>query len=368
VQVETAEQRIAADCRINSDTTGEANVPSDTSIQILREYGPRSLEQKRVSLDDVALDPNNVRFRHLGRIVNDVEAEQILWTDIDTKILYQEILVAGGLSEPIYIRRNGSKYLVKEGNRRVTCLRHAKREATAGNLHGFGAKDFATVPAYILDDEVTPEEEAILEARWHVMGAGKKQWPAFNQSAHIWAMHHRLGMPVAKIADVLGMSRPTVYKRLKAYEAMVKYQNQTQDDDLKKFSYFDEAYKSADVVKWLKDDDSHLEDLITWIHKDKFNRTGAKDMRELVKVLDDRPSREIFEKKDFNAAYAMFTKANPEVDSSTFRIVKEAIDALESIPRNEVQLVRSDRRRQEMLVELAEQANGVLSAAGVRKR
>jgi AcrR family transcriptional regulator len=236
-----------------------------------------------------------------------------------------------------------------------------------GNLHGFSVKDFASVPAYILDDEVTPQEEAILEARWHVMGAGKKQWPAFNQSAHIWAMHHRLGMPVAKIADVLGMSKPTVYKRLKAYEAMVEYQHKTQDEDLKKFSYFDEAYKSADVVKWLQDDESHLDDLIDWIHSDKFNRTGAKDMRELVKVLEDRPAREIFEKKDFNAAYIMFTKSNPEVDSSTFRIVKEAIDALQSIPRNEVQQVGTDPRRQEMLIELVTQANGVLAAAGIRK-
>src|SRR5207302_9707932 len=104
-----------------------------------------------------------------------------------------------------------------------------------------------------------------------------------------------------------------------------------------------------------------------WIHADKFNRTGAKDMRELVKVLEDRPAREVFEKKDFNAAYIMFTKSNPEVDSSTFRIVKEAIDALQAIPRNEVQQVGMDPRRQEMLMELVTQANGVLAAAGIHK-
>src|SRR5439155_5968748 len=143
-------------------------------------------------------------------------------------------------------------------NRRVTCLRHAKREAAAGNLHGFTVKDFVSVPSYILDDEVTPEEEAILEARWHVMGAGKKQWPAFNQSAHIWAMHHRLGMPVAKVSDALGMSKPTVYKKLRAYEAMVEYQAQTGDKDLKKFSFFDVAYNTTDLNKWLSEDESHL--------------------------------------------------------------------------------------------------------------
>lgn len=341
---------------------------TDGVIHILRQLGPRKIEQRRIPLEDIRLDSNNVRFRHLGRLVTDTEAEAILWRETDSKALYQEILAAGGLSEPIFVRREGGKYIVKEGNRRVTCLRHGKKEASAGRLQGLSVADFDSVPAFILDDAVTPEEEAILEARWHVMGAGKKQWPAFNQSAHIWAMHHSLGMPVAKISDVLGMSRPTVNKRLKAYEAMVEYQDQTSDDDLKKFSFFDEAYKSADVVKWLDADPSHMDDLIEWVHADKFNRTGAKDMRDLMDVLNDRPARQTFEAKDFSAAYTVFTKANPEVDSVTFRTVREAIDALEAIPRNEIAQVRSDRHRQEMLAELADQVRAVLKAAGVKPR
>jgi hypothetical protein len=346
---------------------GDRAVAQDNAINILRQFGPRKIEQKLLPLDDILLDPSNVRFRHLGRPVTDKEAEETLWREKDSKTLYQEILVAGGLSEPIYVRRDSKKFIVKEGNRRVTCLRHGKREAAAGRLHGLKATVFDFVPAFILDDGVTAEEEAILEARWHVMGAGKKQWPAFNQSAHIWAMHHSHGMPVAKISDVLGMSRPTVNKRLRAYEAMVEYQSQTGDEELNKFSYFDEAYKAADIVRWLDEDDRHLDDLIRWVHLDKFDRTGAKDLRQLTHVLKDQPARETFESKGFDAAYSVFTKAHPDIDSVTFRTLKEAIDALEAIPRSEMALIKSDRKRQKMLEDIIDQASSVLRSAGVKR-
>src|SRR5438132_13312727 len=108
----------------------------DNMIHILRALGPRTLEQKRLPLDSLVLDPQNVRFRHVNRSLSDREAEDILWKDSDTKVLYQEILAAGGLSEPIYVRPHEGKFLVKAGNRRVVCLRHAHQQAEKGALKG----------------------------------------------------------------------------------------------------------------------------------------------------------------------------------------------------------------------------------------
>lgn len=336
-------------------------------IYISRDKGPRSLDQTQLPLDQLQLDSNNVRFRHLGQMVNDQNAEEILWKDADTKTLFQEILVAGGLSEPIYARRQeNGVYMVKEGNRRVVCLRRAASLAAEGSLNGFKPADFSMVPAFVLDDQVTPEEEAILEARWHVMGAGKKQWPAFNQSAHIWAMHHRLGMPVATISEALGMSKPTIYKRLRSYSAMVEYQAQTGDKDIRRFSFFDEAYKSRDVTKWLSEDPDHLHNLIDWIKEGKFDRTGARDLREFKPILDDPGAKAIFAKKGFDAAYLALRTSKPEVTSETFMIVKQATEVLQAIPLYELEATGSDQHRQTLLLSLRNEIDTILKKADVK--
>ena len=93
--------------------------------------GEIKVEIREVPIDDLKLDPNNVRFKHIDRLLTDAKIEEIIWEEQDTRDLMKSIRVSGGLMERPVV---SSDYVVKEGNRRVVCLRRLKNLAHEGKV------------------------------------------------------------------------------------------------------------------------------------------------------------------------------------------------------------------------------------------
>jgi hypothetical protein len=79
---------------------------------------------EKISLEQLRLDLTNVRFKHREKELPEVEVERYIWEEEDAKTLYKQIKTSGGLMEPpVVLRTSDEQLLVKEGNRRIVCLR-----------------------------------------------------------------------------------------------------------------------------------------------------------------------------------------------------------------------------------------------------
>ena len=89
---------------------------------------PRKLYIEERLLDSIRLDPENPRFRDIlllgGKSYTDKELEEQIWQEDDTKDLFNAIKASKGLQEQPLITKDG---IVKEGNRRIVCLRKLRK-------------------------------------------------------------------------------------------------------------------------------------------------------------------------------------------------------------------------------------------------
>src|SRR5947209_18107302 len=83
------------------------------------------------------LDPTNVRFHHLAAPLSDTEIEAKIWDEDDTRQLLREIIASRGLTEPPLIDSNST---VREGNRRLVCLRKLSEKTHRGEYATLGIR------------------------------------------------------------------------------------------------------------------------------------------------------------------------------------------------------------------------------------
>lgn len=316
-------------------------------IHIDSELGAKQYHQEEIDIEKLRLDPNNVRFRHLSKVMTDSEIEEFIWNEPDTKILFKQITSSGGLSESPYIT---SDLLVKEGNRRVVCLRKANQLQREGKLDTKLSPDaFEKVTVNMFDEKLSDQEMDVLLARWHV--TGKKEWDALNQANHIWTMYNERGMTYERIRDLIGMSKGQVIQKCKSYEYTIDYMKITSDQDIKKYSFFEEMYKKKEARDWFEKNPSNKNRFFEWIKNGRFDVSGAKDVRRLGEILNDEEAMEAFDGEDGSFEKALFElqKKNPAISSSTFRSVEEAIRALNNMSRFEFETISKEQNKAIML-------------------
>ena len=335
-----------------------------TKIHLIAERGARPTETREVPLGELRLDPGNVRFKHYRRLLTDAEMEKVIWAEPDTKKLLGAILRSGGLSERPYV---SADLVVLEGNRRLVCLRKAKEMQIRGKIDPSIPPDaFDTVEVEVFLDGVMPVELAVARARWHV--SGKKEWDAINQANHLYEMHHEMGLSYDSMRDLLGRGKAWIVQKVKAYEAMTKYMETTNDTDIKKYSFFEELRKNGRARRWVEQDPANLHQFFQWVKEGKFNLTGAKDVRQLMDVLDDPDARRVFEAEDGDMVKAVFElqAKNPAINSRTFAAIERAIRALRRMPREEYEAIPENEAQVTMLKELQKEISDAFDHLGVQ--
>lgn len=316
-----------------------------------------------VSLDDIKLDPYNVRFLHLSKKLSDKEVENILWKEPDTQELYKQILSAGGLyQEPVL----NSKLTVIEGNRRIVCLRRLKKEANKEELHGISKGHFDRINCKVLPEETSLQVIEIFLATIHIKG--KKPWNAFNKAKHIFNLHELRGLSYDDLSKKLGMGKATVIRAVEVYRATEKYGKKYNSDEewFRKFTYFDELYKRKDL-KIFRIENKNLEKFENWVFHNKFKKDVRK-IRKLSLVLPDKEAMKEFEKKDIDAALNIIGLKDPSINSLEFKKIKDTIEIIRDFSRKELSKTVHDTSRLTLLNSLKKEISGLIKDINSMKK
>ncbi|HZY93750.1 MAG TPA: hypothetical protein VFE98_02685 [Candidatus Bathyarchaeia archaeon] len=320
-------------------------------------------EIQKVPLSKLKLDPNNVRFRHHPvKSLSDSEIAALIWKEPDTKDLYREINTSRGLMEAPIVN---SDYVVMEGNRRIVCLKKLSEKAHGEEQPGIPADFWDTVECNVLPEETPPKDIALMLGRFHV--SGKKEWRALNQAAHVSELYNKHGISYDDIHGYLSMSKPTIVRMITAFDATTEYGKKFSSDKewVGKFSYFYEMYKKPDLANWLEKNGNN-DKFMSWLGTGKLTR-GA-EVRELPQIITVPEALSALDSNGFDAAKKVLSKSDPSVDSKFYGQVKDMIEKLNGLPRDELIEAGTDQARIQSLQRLRETVDSVLKDISALKK
>lgn len=320
---------------------------------------------EKILLSQLRLDPMNVRFKHLEKELAEAGIERHIWEEEDAKTLHKQIKIAGGLMEPpVVLQTSEGQYVVKEGNRRVVCLRRLSKEAHEGRLAKEGyqySKDhFDEVQCIVLPQNLTQKDVDSLIGTRHV--SGPKEWATLNRAWYIYEMYNRDNMDYDEIRQVLGFGKGTVIRMVKAFEKTMDYGKKHPEDKawFRKFTYFDELFKKPQLREWIDQDPGNAEKFIEWVASGKFD--DVRDVRILPDVMKDQDAVKVFKSDHgtISKARDILSQKDPSVSSETFATIKKTIETLQSIPRSEFIQTTRDSSRLRLLKELRREVDSLL--------
>ncbi len=304
-----------------------------------------------IELHDLLLDPNNPRFSELGEELNTVPegrfADDKVQTNtfekmkdplFDAAELRDTIKTIGFLPmDRIVVRKwkgtvsdNRQKYVVIEGNRRVTALKWLIA------LHEIGKETFdddklanlTNLQCLVLDDAaVSTTATLILPGLRHVSGV--KEWGAYQKAKAVHALR-KSGMSPQEAAQSLGLSTRAAnaaYKCFLALEQMKADEEYGEFAEPKMYSYFEEVFKRPNVRGWLawSDEDERFKDqeklteFYSWmIPQGEDNGSPklpeAKSVRDLSQIISDENALNILRTPEgsLSRAIARYEVDHPE--------------------------------------------------------
>ncbi len=240
---------------------------------------------KFIPQSELHLNPKNVRFKHLDKILTDKEIEDWISDEADTRSLLKEIRFSNGLSEKPYVQEiSDAKFRVVEGNRRIVCLRKIASEIKSEDEKDITLDAVEPVQCIVFPKDVSEKLLAIFLARIHV--SGKKEWDAFNQSGHVYDLVKKHDFDYDDVTKAVSISKSKVKKMLSAYEATQKYREKFPDDNMwiRRYSHFEELF-SRKVLKEWAEEPLNLELFMKWVHANQFPM--AIKVRKLVAIIED---------------------------------------------------------------------------------
>ena len=321
-------------------------------------FGP----EEHIVVDELELDMKNNRVTHLA-IESEQELEERLWRvgKLNLNQLKNDIK-ARGLQEPLVLFPASST--VAEGNCRLVCLKRLQREAETEREKdkSFGSdlklKDFLDlkVPCKrIVEGTPVVDIDAYL-TEVHV--GRKRKWPEYNQAKLLSKLKYEDDLTLEEIARISRSSRPTITKKIEAYQYTSKYHEKFPDDKeyVNWFSYFMEFTHHS--LEKFRQDDTKITKFMKWIHSGKFS--NSKEIRVLPKVLGNRAAFRKFEEADMAGARRIIIKADPTIISPLYRKVSSLTNTLEALPLRELRLLLTDSSRRDLLRSLVDSAAKLL--------
>ncbi len=328
---------------------------------------PTLLTAVPVELRDLLLDPNNPRFSELGEELHPVQEgrfaddkvqanafEKMRDARFDVAELRDTIKTLGFLPmDRVVLRRwKGSapdgrtKYVVIEGNRRITALKWLI------NLHEIGKESFSEaaidnftkLEALLLDDSVAPASAAlILPGLRHVSGV--KEWGPYQKAKAVHALRTS-GMSPQETAQSLGLSTRSAnsaYRCFLALEQMKRDEEFGEFAEPKMYSFFEEALKRPVMKTWMGWSDEsecftateRLHEFYSWIvpsgdEGGQPKLTESKAVRDLALIVEDEGALNILRSPDgtLSRALARYEVDHPE---DWFPKITSAMGALKSL-------------------------------------
>lgn len=355
---------------------------------------PSLLKPLIVNLADLLLDPNNPRFSELGEELNSVSETRFADEKVqanafdkmrnpvfDVGELRDTIRTLGFLPmDRIVVRRwKGSaqdgrdKYVVIEGNRRVTALKWLM------NLHDVGKEtfdpaqieNFTRIECLLLDDaNAHASATLILPGLRHVSGV--KEWGPYQKAKAVHALRVA-GYSPQEAAQSFGLSTRSAnsaYRCFLALEQMKSDEEFGEHAEPRMYSFFEEVLKRPTMKSWLGWSDEaerftnadRLHEFYSWIvpgaeEGASPKLTEAKSVRDLAVILDDENALNILRGADgtLSRALARYEVDHPE---DWFPKVASAMAALKALTPDVLR--KMDEATAASLRELQERVSQVL--------
>ncbi|HMG88185.1 MAG TPA: ParB/Srx family N-terminal domain-containing protein [Terracidiphilus sp.] len=311
---------------------------------------PEMLSPLTVKIEQLLLDPNNPRFSELGEDLNNVsegrfadEKVQAFTFDkmradvFDVSELKDTIKTLGFLPmDRMVVRRwrgnptgTDDKYVVIEGNRRLTALRWliSLHEIGKENFSAEQLNNFTNLECLLLDDEAAPSTASlILPGLRHVSGI--KEWGPYQKAKAVYALR-KSGLSSQDAAQSLGLSTRAANSAYKCYLALEQMKNDEEYGEHavpRMYSYFEEVFKRPNVRTWLSwsDDDEgfteeeRVKEFYSWIIPGDDGQSPklpeAKSVRELSEILSDDSAMNILRSPEGSLSRAVlrFEVDHPE--------------------------------------------------------
>lgn len=267
------------------------------------DFKPLNLKRVTVDINDLVLDPNNPRFsKHVNELTpdnriedKDVQAETLkkMAENFDVDELEKSIRSKGFTPvDNIFVKKLDGKYLVIEGNRRITAikmllLKNAEARRASDAVPAEIITTLNKIDCYDLGDNDDDEIDFILGLRHH---GSIKQWSFLPASFNIYKRYmkdlceekacdfteenfeYKVGV-AKKIADLYSLKPGDVRDKLRTYRAYLQLiaLKPTADHD-HKFSIIGDAIKNTTLRKHFEFDEISC----------TFSEEGAEKFLDLV--------------------------------------------------------------------------------------
>ncbi len=253
---------------------------AEVTTEILT-IGKKIIEVQLVELNQASLQfyTENPRvYSVLNAIGNEPTQEEIekhMCSLEHVKQLKVSIESNGGLIDPLIVR--DGDFTVLEGNSRLA----AYRLLCATDPLKWGKVKCKLLPADISDSTIFT-----LLGQYHIIG--RKDWEPFEQAHYLYRRQQQTKVPIAFMAQELGISKQKAEKMIQVIEFMIA------KDDLNKrhWSYYEEFLKNAQIKK-VRETNPEIDDVIAVAIKSDQVRE-ASDIRKLgdiIKVGDKQAKR-----------------------------------------------------------------------------
>jgi hypothetical protein len=304
------------------------------------------LSPKAINLDNLLLDPNNPRFSELGEEINlipelrfnDDKVQSNTFAKMKDPVfgvseLRDTIKTLGFLPmDRIVVRKwkgMPEKYVVIEGNRRVTALKWliALNDTGKETFNEQQLGNFTNLECLLLNDDVAPEmAHLILPGLRHISGI--KEWGPYQKAKVIVALRNS-GMSPQETAQSLGLHTRTANQAYRCFKALDQMQNDEEYGEFatpKMYSYFEEILKKPTIKQWLGWNDNtekfenndQLLEFYSWIvpseNSESLKLPEALSVRDLGKIIQDDSAMKVFRSPDGTLLHALvkFHAEHPE--------------------------------------------------------
>lgn len=192
---------------------------------------------EKISLTDIDLDVHNPRFGN-GEFTEQTSQPEILnfiVKNFGVDDVLSSLSVNGFFAaEPIVVKRNGSRYVVLEGNRRVTAMlilsndkraaSHSDRIEKFTKLHSeHGSPSFDPVPAIIFEEDDDDRTLLSYLGVRHIVST--KDWDSFAKANWVQSTVSGNKISIDDVSVMTGDNHQTIRKLLQGYNYVKQLEN-----------------------------------------------------------------------------------------------------------------------------------------------
>lgn len=224
--------------------------------------------------------------------------------------LRESIRTQKGLIHPIIVtRKDHGRYLVIEGNTRLSIYKDFNDQGVDGDWH--------SIPA-IVHDSLAQEQVEAIRLQAHLVGP--RDWEPYAKAKYLNHLRNNQHLTLNQIIDFCGGKKQEVLNYIEAYNDMEQYYRPVLDSDdqfdMSRFSAFVEVQRPA-IKEAILMSTYTMEDFSVWVHKGLLSPLNT--VRSLKLILGHEKSREIFLKKGAREALKFFDQS-PVPDLNSYSI------------------------------------------------